>query len=153
MVQNAREFNFRASKGPEFVANAGRDLAGIRAKTIRVHDSGDFYNQDYLNKWIAIAKQFPDKKFYAYTKSFHLNYSEMPSNFKVIQSYGGLLDSKLDKSRSHSRIFSTHSARKKAGYVDGNITDSHAVNGTIKIGLVYHGTRNLTEAQSNYFAV
>lgn len=35
----------------------------------RIHESGDFYNREYVNKWIYIASQLPEVKFLAYTKS------------------------------------------------------------------------------------
>ena len=35
---------------------------------VRIHSSGDFINQNYLNMWCNIAKKFPHFKFYAYTK-------------------------------------------------------------------------------------
>lgn len=35
----------------------------------RIHESGDFYNQEYVNKWIYIASQIPEVQFMAYTKS------------------------------------------------------------------------------------
>lgn len=35
----------------------------------RIHESGDFYSQEYFDKWIMIAKNFPEINFLAYTKS------------------------------------------------------------------------------------
>jgi hypothetical protein len=52
---------------------------------------------------------------------------------------------------SHSRIFSSHSARKRAGYIDGNLSDIPAIQGKVKIGLVYHGNRGMTDAQKKFF--
>ena len=66
---------------------------------------------------------------------------------------GGLDDSKIDYSRPHARIFATDADRIAAGYEDGNGVngDLLAINGTVKIGLVYHGAKNLTPAQARYF--
>jgi hypothetical protein len=150
-VKKAREFNLTMSFGKDFVSNAVNDLNKLRYKYIRIHDSGDFYNQEYLDKWFEIAKQFPNKIFYAYTKSLHLNFSSKPSNFMITQSIGGLLDAKIDTTLPHSRIFSSHASRRRAGYGDGNVTDTLAIKGATKIGLTYHGTRNLTIAQGEYF--
>ena len=44
-----------------------------KLKTVRIHESGDFYSQKYLDKWLVIANKFPKIIFYAYTKSWHLN--------------------------------------------------------------------------------
>ena len=52
---------------------------------------------------------------------------------------------------SFSRIFTNDSARKQFGYVDGIVNDNAAITGKIKIGLVYHGVKNLTEPQKKYF--
>lgn len=54
-----------------------------RYEYFRVHESGDFYNQNYLNKFIEIAKRAPHIKFLAYTKSGWLDFSKLPTNFVV----------------------------------------------------------------------
>jgi hypothetical protein len=147
VVQQAKEFNYKQSKQHSFRNKAILDLQRLKAKYIRIHDSGDFYNQKYLDSWIAISKCFPDKVFYAYTKSLHLDFSKLPSNFKIIQSYGGKLDHLIDTTKSHAKVFTSESEMNNAGYINGNESDMYAVNGTIKIGLVYHGTRKLTDNQ------
>ena len=35
----------------------------------RIHVAGDFFNEKYFLAWLTIAKMFPQKLFYAYTKS------------------------------------------------------------------------------------
>jgi len=62
---------------------------------IRIHESGDFFNQGYVNDWFSVAEQFPEFTFYAYTKSFHLDYSKKPKNFVLIASF----DDSTDKLR------------------------------------------------------
>lgn len=64
-------------------------------KTIyfRIHESGDFYSQEYFNKWIDIASYFNgleysniDVVFLAYTKSFDFilnRYGVIPDNFII----------------------------------------------------------------------
>lgn len=54
--------------------------------TIRIHESGDFYSQEYLDKWFKIINKFNNKIFYAYTKSFQLNFKDKPNNFIIIAS-------------------------------------------------------------------
>ena len=144
--------NLDASRSAVFVANALVALDATKADTVRIHDSGDFYSQRYLDAWFAIANARPHVLFYCYTKSTHLDWSAAPANFAVTQSEGGKFDSQLDVDFPHSRIFSSHAAREAAGYVDGNIDDSPAILGLVKIGLVYHGQRKLTDAQVKYFA-
>ena len=154
-VRDARLHNFNASRDVEsFVSAAIADLTRYakRYNVVRLHDSGDFYSQDYLNAWKRIAAIFPTIIFYAYTKSLHLDlFTDKPANLRLVQSLGGKYDNQLNLQASHSRIFSTDADRIAAGYVDGNVNDVPAIEGAINIGLVYHGNRKLTEAQSNYF--
>ena len=153
-VRAAREYNLAIVRDCEtrgdyipFYVTAINDLRNIKQKSIRVHDSGDFFSQAYLDIWLSIARTCPSKRFYAYTKSLHLDWSKAPSNFQIIQSAGGLMDAAIDVTKSHSRIFATHADRKRAGYVDGNVSDKPAIDGKRAIGLVYHGTRSLKRGQ------
>src|SRR5262245_49575789 len=151
-VAKARERNLALTQSEGFVAAIMADLGRIRQSIIRVHDSGDFYSQAYLDQWSAIARAVPGKRFYAYTKSLHLDFSACPDHFRIIFSQGGKMDAELDRRKPHSRIFATVQDLKRAGYANGSVTDTHAIRGTTKIGLVYHGTRSLTDAQARYFA-
>ena len=55
---------------------------------VRIHSSGDFITQNYLNMWCNIAKKFPHIKFYAYTKVNNiLDFSNTPKNLNVINSF------------------------------------------------------------------
>jgi len=77
--------NLALTKSSAFVTDVSKELKNSRTvDTVRIHESGDFYDQKYLDKWITIAKTFPKLVFYAYTKSFHLDFSKRPSNFIVI---------------------------------------------------------------------
>lgn len=155
-VKNAREVNLRAARGnlQVFIKHAVSDLKRLGAKLVRIHDSGDFFSSSYLNAWFSIARSLPGVKFYAYTKSIHLDlYTNKPENLAITQSFGGINDAEIDESRAVSRIFSTDYARRKAGFSDGSKTDLLAVKGEegIKIGLIYHGVANLSDAQDKHF--
>ena len=151
----AREYNLRIARSSTFAESAISDLSKMRnVKTVRIHDSGDFFSQAYFDAWTRIAQAFPGILFYAYTKSLHLDMSQAPSNLKITQSMGGILDKKINPAKSHARIFSSDAARIAAGYLDGNSSDGDgpAMRGEIRIGLVYHGTKNLTENQVAAFS-
>jgi hypothetical protein len=154
-VANARLSNLYASLESNFVSDAISDLtyhAKRGINVVRLHDSGDFYSQEYLDAWKKIAQALPDMVFYAYTKSLHLDlYSDKPENFKLVQSLGGVYDKRVDTEKPHSRIFASDVARIAAGYVDGNVNDVPAIEGVTRIGLVYHGVKKLTVAQANFF--
>lgn len=149
----AREHNLALTYSERFVFDVIRDLKRMRkVNVVRIHDSGDFYSQDYVNDWGLIAVALPHLTFYAYTKSLTLDFTGLPSNFKVTQSLGGRHDTLVNLSLPHSRIFASHPARIAAGYVDGNVDDSPAIEGETRIGLVYHGNKNLTDAQEKFFS-
>ena len=79
-----RNTNLELSKSQEFVGLITDEIKRSRLKTIRIHESGDFYNQEYLDKWIEIANNLPGVTFFAYTKSYHLlDFSKVPANFIV----------------------------------------------------------------------
>lgn len=157
-VFNARNHNlnlFLTVGAMGFVGMAIEDLLklGKRYNVVRIHDSGDFFSQDYLNAWKAIALFTPNVTFYAYTKSLHLDIeTDRPANLRIVQSLGGKFDDKVNLTQSHARIFATDSDRINAGYEDGNVSDMPAIEGVVNIGLVYHGVKKMTPAQKDYFA-
>jgi hypothetical protein len=67
---------------------------------VRIHESGDFWTENYLKAWIMVAQQRPHQTFYAYTKSLGMWYNLkdiIPDNFKLTASYGGTLDYLIPK--------------------------------------------------------
>ena len=82
--------NYDASKLESFPEDL--DLKGC--SIIRVHESGEFYSQEYINKWVKIAKRNPRTMFFAYTKRLEeFDFSEILSleNFVLHTSlYGGV---------------------------------------------------------------
>ena len=140
---------FKATLSPTFVQDMHAEIARWKRKikAIRVHDSGDFYSMDYLRNWLEIARLNPDVKFYAYTKSLpfvHKAYELglVPPNFRLIQSVGGLADSRIRQDLPHARIFGTIDELQAAGYADASETDDASAFGSSPfIGLVVHGAR------------
>lgn len=45
-----------------------KELSRSRKKIVRIHSSGDFFSQEYLNMWGRLSSIFPEKTFYTYTK-------------------------------------------------------------------------------------
>lgn len=71
-----RKKNFKLSQQADFVDQVSAALRRMRVlRAVRIHESGDFYNQKYLDKWVEIAKRFPGIIFTAYTKSLHLDFT------------------------------------------------------------------------------
>lgn len=69
-VVSAREARYKASLSETFTADIIKEINGIRKpfKAVRLHASGEFYSQDYIDKWVSIATQLPSIQFYAFTK-------------------------------------------------------------------------------------
>jgi len=90
-VKDARKHNLDMSLRSDFVDMVVSDLSRMRkVNTVRIHDSGDFYNQEYFNKWNLIAKALPLITFYAYTKTLDMTIWEgKAENLKITQSLGG----------------------------------------------------------------
>jgi len=55
---------------------------------VRWHDAGDFFSPDYLELAYSIAREFPDVKFYAYTKIASVATGAKPENFIINFSMG-----------------------------------------------------------------
>lgn len=113
---------------------------------IRVHDSGDFYNLEYLLKWVEVFKNNPNVHFYTYTKMIPLFLKTKivwPNNFRVIFSEGGLADKLIKFNWFHSRVFETEAELKAAGYSNASKNDLVAgLGNNPKIGLVFHGAKS-----------
>jgi hypothetical protein len=87
-------------KNFEYTKNGGIPQIPKGCKAIRIHAAGDFYNQDYFDMWLEVARENPQVEFWAYTKS--LNYwikrlGEIPNNLTLTASRGGRLDSLIDQ--------------------------------------------------------
>lgn len=116
-------------------------------KYFRIHDSGDFFNQDYFDAWIKVAKKIPDTVFYAFTKSLPYwakRKEHLPSNLKLIASYGGLHDEEIVKhSFPHVKVFKSEDEAKNAGY-EVSEDDVHALELGSSASLM-HGTQTGSE--------
>jgi hypothetical protein len=86
-VYTFRMENFKLSKTKEFENIINKELENTKLKTIRIHSSGDFYSQSYIDKWTRIMKKHKDKQFYAYTKVKQLFKWPRLKNFNLISSY------------------------------------------------------------------
>ena len=131
----------------DFVDAMLKEIDDCRAERIRIHDSGDFYSEEYLDKWVSIMQARPNVEFYAYTKMvsmFKKRLNSLPKNFKLVFSFGGTEDKLIDVSKDrHSLVFENETDLKQAGYANASEQDDIALGKNPKIGLVYHGTKNI----------
>lgn len=107
-------------------ANAG-------GMAVRIHDSGDFYSDQYLTAWIDIAERVIDVLFYAYTKEIQRvrrieQDRPLPDNLKIIYSLGGIDDHLLDLEHDrHAEVFPNLEDLNAAGYTDQTANDLYCV--------------------------
>lgn len=146
VVKAAYERRFKLTKSDGFdLEIIGEIWRRSKIEAIRIHDSGDFYNEKYLNKWIDIAAACPERTFYFYTKRIAMvkNYQFeglLPDNMIPIYSLGGKEDRHIDlETDRHSRIFNTLDELNAAGYVNATDDDTIAwASDNHKIGLLIH---------------
>lgn len=70
-VQRALAKNLELTKSEDFVAWMRSELRHNDVRRLRLHVSGDFYDQAYLDKWVRIVESAPHVLFLAYTRSWH----------------------------------------------------------------------------------
>lgn len=152
-VAQAFERRLTITQSEDFVRIMLQDIDKNRAERIRIHDSGDFYSEEYLDKWLEIVRARPNVQFYAYTKMvslFKRRLKDIPSNFVVIFSFGGTEDKLIDVSKDrHSLVFTSLKELKSRGYANASEQDDIALGKNPKIGLVYHGTKNIENTDWN----
>jgi len=141
IVQELMEQKYLLSKQENFNTLMNEEIKKKKPTHVRIHDSGDFYSPEYLNKWVTIAKQNKDVIFYAYTKSikFFTEGLTVPTNLKIIFSEGSKIDNLIDVNKHrHARIFKDVATLLSAGYIDASSNDLQAITDNKKVGLVYH---------------
>jgi hypothetical protein len=121
-------------------------------KMIRIHDGGDFFSADYLQRWIRIAKEHRDKHFYSYTKEvLMVKAHQLPKNLTIIFSLGGRQDHFIIKDIDrHAEVFPTLAQLEAAGYTD--IADDDrlaALSENHRIGLVSNNIPHLKKKQGD----
>jgi len=137
------EQRYQLTKQSIFVASMNIEIKKKKADAIRIHDSGDFYSKEYLDKWISIANDNPNVKFYAYTKSIPLFIGKkLPTNMDIIFSTGSKKDELINfETHRHAKIFNNVEELEKEGYVNASKIDFFATkfySSNKKIGLIYH---------------
>ena len=85
-TKNAYDRNFRIAKeNPENLkTQLVEEFRSYKGNYFRIHVSGDFYSQEYLDMWKEICKQFPDIQFMSFTKCYTFDYDGKPENMEVI---------------------------------------------------------------------
>jgi len=82
-VKRAMTLNLRESMKDDFVDRIVGQIRAFYIRYVRIHPSGDFYSQEYVDKWLEIAKQRPETHFLVYTRNYEADFSQRPNNFKI----------------------------------------------------------------------
>lgn len=148
-VRNARWKNFdllREAKTKDAMYKLISDSINFHFETsltlLRIHESGDFFNQAYFDAWLNIAKDRPETIFYAYTKAIPYwvaRLNDIPKNFKLTASKGGHYDSLIEKyNLKHVEVvFTPEDAKAKRLYIDKD--DSLAWKQDKSFAILLHG--------------
>lgn len=113
-ARKSRERNLAFAKSKEFVPKIIAYIRKSKKKIVRIHESGDYFSQEYFDKWRSIAEKLPNVQFYSFTKSFQLDlWTNLPKNFVVIQSYGSRYDKKIDTSKNTARVIESEKELKE----------------------------------------
>lgn len=142
-VKPAFEKRYELSKTNKFIDKINAEIILKEPNYVRIHDNGDYYSKEYLDKWITIAKNNKNVRFYSYTNSIlMLKEAILPDNFDIIFSSDGkqkhLINKEVDR---HSVIFNNINDLLESNYVNASKIDLYATkwfNKNNKIGLILH---------------
>jgi hypothetical protein len=113
----------------------------------RIHVAGDMFSESYFLAWVEIAGRFPDRLFYAYTKSIPYWVNNRAAvaavpNLVLTASRGGRCDSMIDEHGLRDAKVCYSSA--EAGNLPIDHDDSHAACPSLRgesFALLLHGTQ------------
>lgn len=72
VVKAFRDRAFEFTKSEAFVPDCIEFLRKQKRTKVRIHEAGDFYSEEYVNKWVEIAEALPEIKFFAFTKKYRV---------------------------------------------------------------------------------
>lgn len=124
-VRNHRWNNF------DFVKSGGVPTIPQKAEAVRIHMSGDFFNQKYFDMWLTICNNNPAVEFWAYTKS--LGYwvnrlKDIPKNLVLTASYGGKQDHLIKEYNLKHTIIIKNKSEAVNGDIDYNDDEARKPN-------------------------
>ncbi|WP_045740409.1 GP88 family protein [Actinoplanes rectilineatus] len=107
---------------------------------VRIHDSGDFFSDDYLRAWTDVCRACPRVNFYCYTKEVdrfrRLVEPDPPANLHWVYSYGGVQDHSLNPGVDRvADVFPDEDAIDRAGWSSQRASDLLAVMGPPLVGM------------------
>lgn len=151
-VYKSREHNsqlLRAAKSTEKMANLIEESMPKNLGICRIHVAGDMFSPAYFAAWIAVARNHPNRLFYAYTKSLPYWVAKKAEvkatpNLVLTASYGGRRDDliKSERLRFARVVYTEGEAKGQRLPIDHD--DSHAADPSAKgksFALLIHGVQ------------
>lgn len=115
-----------------------------KIRIFRIHDSGDFYSQEYFDSWVDVAKQRSDILFYAYTTSIPFwveRKDDLPKNLRLIASAGGKADDLIDKHDLRQAIIVTDKGEAIKKRLNIDVNEFLAIFSDQDFALLVHNTQ------------
>jgi hypothetical protein len=72
MIDKCHQRNYFTTMEDSFIQDISFEISKKKIKYVRIHTSGDFYDNRYVWKWYQIALYHPETKFLAFTKRIDL---------------------------------------------------------------------------------
>lgn len=146
-VRKSRWTNFELLKQAKTITKMATLIGESLPKNapfVRIHASGDFFNETYFLAWLNVAKNYPMTIFYAYTKAlpFVVKYKKyIPHNLRITASKGGTHDNLISKHhlKYAQVVYSVNEAIQKGLEIDHD--DSHAISANKSFALLLHGSQ------------
>ena len=118
-----------------------KNVRGIQI--LRIHDSGDFFSQNYFDGWLEAVRKSPDILFYAYTKAipfWKARKDSIPVNLRLIASEGGTADDQIEGDFRKAVIVSGMDKAIEAN-LNIDVNEFLAIFGEGDFALLLHGTQ------------
>lgn len=147
-VYNSRRRNLqmllKCANRTEMAELIERSMPKSETGIMRIHPSGDFFNQAYFDAWLLVAQRKPSWTFYAYTKSLPYWIKRLdlvPDNFILTASFGGMHDDLIHEHRLKHAVV-VYSQEQAAEYdYDIDHDDSLALTPNVSFALLLHGVQ------------
>lgn len=69
-VKGSLANNYLESLKDSFTQDVINEVQASKATEVRLHPSGDFYSEEYINKWFDIVQSTPHVKYWVYSRSW-----------------------------------------------------------------------------------
>ena len=141
-VRQLRWHNFERLKNTSNMYNLIQSSLPSDLEILRLHSSGDFFNQDYFTAWLKVIGENPKIVFYGYTKRADLFVNlTIPGNLHFVQSHGGKLD-QIDTGLPTSYVVDSPNGHKFPVYSTDEQSELHILSDRGgDFGLLIHGVQ------------